>query len=109
MLGKPYFFNFPDGRLGYENSHKVILSDYIYNLKPDLIITHHKNDYHADHRALSNIIQSLCGHNIPVIYCDTMMGLNFDPSYYVDITSVFNLKKKQLYVIKVKVLQDLLI
>ena len=93
-LEKPYFFNFPDGKLGYKSYHKLLLHDYIYNIKPDLIVTHHKNDYHADHRALSNIIESISGHNIPVIYCDTMMGLNFDPMYYVDITSVFKLKKK---------------
>ena len=92
-LEKPYFFNFPDGKLGYKNSHKVLLHDYIYDIKPDLIITHHKNDYHSDHKALSNIIENIAGHNIPVINCDTMMGLNFDPTYYVDITSVFKLKK----------------
>ena len=25
-------------------------------------------------------------HYIPILYCDTLMGINFNPNYYVDIT-----------------------
>ena len=35
-------------------------------------------------------------HYIPVMYCDTLMGLNFNPDYYVDITKYFKLKVKAI-------------
>ena len=35
---------------------------------------------------LSKIVKTVAGHYTPVLYCDTMMGINFLPNYYVDIT-----------------------
>ena len=60
---------------------------------PDLIITHSENDYHADHKSLSLLTRSSISHYIPVIYCDTLFGVNFQPNYYVDITEFFEKKK----------------
>ena len=93
-LGLPHFFNFPDGQLGVDLKHKVSIHELINDIKPNLIITHHKNDYHSDHRALSKLVKSGASHYFPILYCDTMMGLNFNPTYFVDITQVFQLKKK---------------
>ena len=59
---------------------------------PDLIITHSENDYHADHRSLSLITKGAVSHYIPILYCDTLMGVNFSPNYYVDITDHYELK-----------------
>ena len=92
-LGIPYFFNFPDGHLGDDNKHKVLIKSYINDLKPSLLITHHKKDYHSDHRILSNYVKNAAGHYIPILNCETMMGLNFLPNYYVDITKFFENKK----------------
>ena len=41
-------------------------------------------------------MSSVAGHHIPVLYSETMMGLNFDPTYYIDITQVFELKIKAI-------------
>ena len=95
-LGTPIFFNFPDGNLGSELSHYHLIKEYIYKILPDIIITHYKKDYHSDHRNLSEIIKKIAGHNIPLLYCDTMLGLNFNPNYYIDITKNFLLKKKAI-------------
>ncbi len=95
-LGTPYCFNFPDGFLGNNVLHKEEIKNYIFSINPNLIITHYKKDYHSDHRILSKIITEIAGHYIPVIYCDTMMGINFLPNYYVDITGVFDMKKKAI-------------
>ena len=60
---------------------------------PDLIITHSKNDYHSDHKSL-NILTSLAvSHYIPILCCDTLMGINFQPNYYVEISEYFQMKK----------------
>ncbi len=93
-IGEPYFFNFKDGQLGNDTNHKMKIYEYISKIKPNFIITHYKKDYHSDHRTLSKIVSQIAGHFIPVIYCDTMMGVNFKPKHYVDITKVFEEKKK---------------
>ena len=64
--------------------------------KPDLIITHSQNDYHTDHRSLSMLVCGAVSHYIPVLFCDTLMGINFNPNYYVDITDYYQLKKKAI-------------
>ena len=63
---------------------------------PDLIITHSKNDYHADHRQLSSLTSSSISHYIPILFCDTLIGINFNPNFYFDITNYFELKKEAI-------------
>ena len=95
-LSSPIFLNLPDGELGYELEHKKIVKENILKIMPDLIITHSENDYHADHKSLSIITQGAASHYIPILYCDTLMGLNFNPNYYVDITDYYELKKEAI-------------
>ena len=93
-LSSPIFLNLPDGELGDELEHKKIVKENILKIMPDLIITHSENDYHADHKSLSLITKGAVSHYIPILYCDTLMGINFNPTYYVDITSYHELKKE---------------
>jgi len=95
-LGKPKFLDFPDGQLS--NNYSIIssLNKIIKNDKPDLIITHAPEDYHPDHRALSNYVMTAAGFFCPVIFCETLMGVNFIPEFYIDITPVFNQKKEAI-------------
>ena len=86
LLGKPTFLNLPDGCLGNDKSHLDKLRNQLDRIKPDLIVTHSTKDYHSDHIALSRIVKQIASHYIPIIFCDTMMGINFNPNYYVDIT-----------------------
>ena len=91
-LGRPNFLGINDGQLGFNENDQKKIKDHIFNLNPDLVITHHKNDYHSDHKKLSELIDIATGHYIPVLYCDTMMGVGFEPDYYVDITDYFKIK-----------------
>jgi N-acetylglucosamine malate deacetylase 1 len=93
-LSTPIFLNIPDGELGEDPKHKKIIKKNILNIMPDLIITHSKYDYHADHRSLSLLTSSAVSHYIPILFCDTLMGVNFQPNYYIDITDYFEMKKK---------------
>jgi len=93
-LSSPIFLNLPDGDLGDELEHKKIVKENILKIMPDLIITHSENDYHADHKSLSIITKGAVSHYIPILYCDTLMGINFNPNYYVDITNYHKLKKE---------------
>jgi LmbE family N-acetylglucosaminyl deacetylase len=91
-ISKPIFLNIPDGELGEELKHRKIIRENILKIKPDLIITHSQNDYHSDHRSLSFLTSSAVSHYIPILYCDTLMGVNFNPYFYFDITDYYSLK-----------------
>ena len=96
QLGVPIFLDLPDGSLGDSKDHIIIIRNKIIKIKPDLIVTHYYKDYHSDHISLSRIIKNVVGHYIPILYCDTMMGLNFIPNYYVDITKFMGEKIKSI-------------
>ena len=93
-LSMPTFLNLPDGELGEEPNHRKVIKDNIFKIMPDLIITHSEHDYHSDHRALSFLTRSVVSHYVPILYCDTLMGVNFNPNFYIDITEHLELKKK---------------
>ena len=95
-LGKPLFLEIQDGMLGAEENHYFLIKKSIQNVNPDLIITHSSSDYHSDHRNLSKLVQSIASHYVPILYCDTMMGINFKPNYYVDITECFENKTQSI-------------
>jgi len=95
-LGTPVFFGFPDGELSLNKNIKQKIKEYIISIRPDLIITHAPEDYHSDHRALSSIVTTATGFICPIIYADTLMGVNFTPDYYIDITCFFKEKKEAI-------------
>ncbi len=92
-LGKPSFLNFKDGNLHDEPNATKTIRKLIDKTKPDLILTHAPEDYHPDHRTLSNFVKNAVGFSCPILFCDTLLGVNFVPEYYVDITKFFKLKK----------------
>lgn len=78
---------------------------------PDLIITHSPTDYMPDHVAVSRLVfdasfaasvphyENGDGREAkltPLYYMDTLAGLNFNPTEYVDISDVFELKLEML-------------
>ena len=95
LLTKPIFLNYGDGKL-YEETKFKLLSEHIDKIQPDLVITHSKNDYHSDHRALSKATIQIIDFHCPILFCDTLLGVNFIPEFYIDITSEFNKKKQSI-------------
>lgn len=105
---------FPDLDLYYDRETKMIFVEMIRGTRPDLIITHDPNDYMSDHRMTSQLVfdASFCAslphyktkegkykaHDKipPIFYMDTVAGVGFSPSDYVDITDTFQLKKRML-------------
>ena len=92
-LGQPIFLNFKDGNLSNELDAPKKIKELINDNKPDLIVTHSPEDYHPDHRTLYKYVRNAVGFTCPVLLSDTLMGVNFIPEYYVDITKFFSLKK----------------
>ena len=86
-LGDPILLELPDGRLGEASEAIQRLRDVVAETDPDLILTHAPEDYHPDHRALSQMVADIASFRCPILLADTLMGVGFDPQFYVDITA----------------------
>ncbi len=85
----PTFLGFPDGALVADAALIGALRTLIRDSAADLVITHAPNDYHGDHRALSDAVRIAANFAAPVVWVDTMMGAGFMPTHLVDITAAF--------------------
>ena len=92
-----------------ESRDRVV--DIIKYANPDVIITHDPNDYMPDHTAVSKLVfdasfAASVAHYLPasgepaqvtpIYYMDTLAGVNFMPTEYVDITETVELKLQML-------------
>lgn len=85
----------------------------ICHARPDLIITHPPNDYAPDHNITSQLVfdasflatlpnfaaeNGIEAHQMltPVFYMDSVLGLDFEPTYWIDISDTFELKQRML-------------
>lgn len=97
LLGAaPRFLDFPDGGLVADAALIGALKTLIGKTGPDLVITHPPNDYHADHRALSDGVRIAASFAVPVLHADTMGGTGFSPTHYVDISAHAEIKAKAI-------------
>lgn len=94
-----------------ESRHKMI--DILREADPDVIFTHAPNDYHPDHRYVSQLVfDSYFQKGLPFMpnqkkpacrfgqtqlyYMDNLCGIGFNPTEYVDTTNTFEIKKEML-------------
>ncbi|MBZ9739587.1 MULTISPECIES: PIG-L deacetylase family protein [unclassified Mesorhizobium] len=97
LLGAaPRFLDFPDGGLVADAALIDALKTLIRDIEPDLVITHAPNDYHADHRALSDGVRIAASFGVPVLHADTMGGTGFSPTHYVDISPHAEIKARAI-------------
>lgn len=83
----------------------------IRDVDPDFIITHNPDDYMPDHTATSKLVFSACfsatvphykaetdkpAKLVPIFYMDTLCGVNFNPTEYVDVTPFIDKKLEML-------------
>ena len=100
------------GDLHVDSSNQAVrnkLADVVKETKADLIITHNPDDYMRDHMETSRLaldVSFACtiphlpteaeagalGHFPPVFYMDTLAGIGFLPTEYVDITDTIEIK-----------------
>ena len=87
------------------------LAEVIRYTRPDVIITHNEKDYMQDHVEVSKLafnasFVSTLGHRsknleayaefIPIYYMDTLSGVDFLPTHYVDISDQIDTKLEAL-------------
>jgi LmbE family N-acetylglucosaminyl deacetylase len=98
---RPVWLGLRDEWLFDDEPTRLRVVEALRQAQPDLILTHHPNDYHPDHRAASGLVFSASFvatlPNIltesphlpvvpPLVYFDTLAGVGFLPQEYVDIT-----------------------
>lgn len=79
----------------------------IKQVNPDFIISHDPNDYMPDHTAVSTLVfdasftatlpnyhtkASGVARMVPIYYMDTLAGVNFNPTEYVDVSEYIDTK-----------------
>jgi LmbE family N-acetylglucosaminyl deacetylase len=103
---------FPDGEVNAADAkqqHAVV--ELVRDVRPDLILTHSPGDYHSDHNELSRLVFDCSFHATlplyvtgrphhdtvaPIYHIETVAGVGFDPTEYVDITDVIDVKAAML-------------
>lgn len=88
----PRFLDFPDGALLADVGLIAALRALVAEVRPDLVVTHAPNDYHADHRALSVATSQAVSFAAPLLWADTLGGTGFVPTHWVDVTAYFEEK-----------------
>jgi N-acetylglucosamine malate deacetylase 1 len=92
----PIFLDREDGGLPADTAATGLLAAEFARLRPDLVVTHAANDYHPDHRALSTYVADAASFRTPVLLADTMLGIDFQPGLYVDISAHMERKEQAL-------------
>lgn len=97
-----------DGEVSSSDSvHRRLAIDLLRSVRPDLILTHAPNDYMPDHVETGRLMLDashlatlpLLKTRLPVhtvvasvLYFDTLAGVGFEPTEYVDVSQVFEQK-----------------
>ena len=98
---------FPDGTLFSDLATRERIIDLIREVRADLILTHAPRDYMSDHTTTSEIVRDgsfyvtaplfrtkheALSRIPPMYFMDTVAGMQFLPSDYVDISTTFEKK-----------------
>lgn len=100
-----------DLELRVERDYIMLFIELVRKTKPDLILTHHPNDYMPDHTVTSRLIfdasfiatlpHTKTEHPhydkiTPIYHMDTVAGIDFQPDDYVDISETMDTKLEML-------------
>ncbi len=104
ILGaRPVFMTQIDGDTQINKEKYVEMRELIGAEKPDIVLTHWPIDGHPDHRVCSLLVYDAwrrLGYNFELFYFEVMTGTQtqvFNPTDWVDITSVAEIKEQACY------------
>jgi LmbE family N-acetylglucosaminyl deacetylase len=103
---------FTDGEVdASDRDQRTAVVDLVREARPDVILTHWPQDYMSDHNEVSRLVFDCSFHATlplletgrphhdrvtPIYYFDTVMGLGFVPTEYVDVTQTIEQKVAML-------------
>jgi LmbE family N-acetylglucosaminyl deacetylase len=94
-----------------DSEQRRLVVDLVRTVRPDLIITHSPGDYMSDHNETSKLVFDCSFHATlplfetgkahhdkvtPIFFMETLSGLGFTPTEFVDITDVIETKAAML-------------
>jgi LmbE family N-acetylglucosaminyl deacetylase len=94
-----------------DESQRLQMVELLRQVRPDVVITHHPEDYMGDHREVSALVfdttmtatlplletgSAAIEQVPPLYYMDTIAGIGFVPQEYVDISETIDLKLEML-------------
>ena len=111
-----HWLGYPDELLSDDIETRLRFIELIRAARPQVILTHHPQDYHPDHRAVNRLVfdasfvaqlpniqmyssptASPALEWVPALYYfENFMGVNFVPTEFVDITETFAIKRQML-------------
>ncbi|MCU0883228.1 MAG: PIG-L family deacetylase [Hyphomonadaceae bacterium] len=92
----PQLLGLMDGALRGTPDDQRAVEAAIKAFRPDVLVTHNRDDYHPDHRTLARLVREACPANTLLLEADTMLGDGFLPDLHVDITDVYSEKMRAL-------------
>ena len=105
------WLGYPDEFLYEDETVRLRYIELVRQTRPDVIITHSPADYHTDHNETSRLVfdtsflatvplvvteRPVHDKVTPIYYMDTVAGLGFVPTEFVDITEVMETKEAML-------------
>ncbi len=109
--GEAFILDYPDGLLPDDEKVRFEVCDIIRRVKPDILITHHKNSMHKDHMACHRIVTDarfyagIAGfqRDLPAHFARTLYfaenwedAVDFKPYVYIDVTAGYELWRKAI-------------
>jgi N-acetylglucosamine malate deacetylase 1 len=106
-----FWLGFPDGELFYDRDTREAFIDTLRQARPDIIFTHWPEAYHPDHVAAGQLafsanyistvphIQTMhpaSDRVARIYYMDVAYDVRVEAAEYVDVTEVYDLKRKML-------------
>lgn len=105
--------NVMDEHVFPDREQRRLMIDILREADPDIIFTHSPGDYHPDHRYVGQLVfdayfqkglPHIPDQRLPacrfghaqVYFMDNLGGIGFQPTEYVDVSAVFETKKKML-------------
>lgn len=85
-----------DGTITANNTAVRSIADIIELYEIDMVVTHHPNDSHQDHRATAQIVKSATRRKCSLLYFDSYSSIDFQANLYVDITPYIADKEKMI-------------
>jgi LmbE family N-acetylglucosaminyl deacetylase len=94
-----------------DEGQRLLMVELLRQVRPDVVITHHPDDYMGDHRQVSALVFDTTmtatlalletespplERTPPLYYMDTLAGIGFLPQEYVDITETIEIKLQML-------------
>lgn len=112
VIGAEFLWlDLPDQLVEEDLPTRLKFIEMVRQARPDLVLTHHPDDYIMDHRRVSRLVfeatfvatvahvQTGSPHHTktpPIYYMDSLAGVEFLPEEFVDISDTIELKREML-------------